>query len=179
MRLARVDTALGDVWISYTEKGLYSLDLPGNLEEEGLAREEGPGTKNPPGWISAFVGRLQAFLQGESVDFTSFPVDYSGYTFFTTKVLQEARLIPYGCVASYGSLAAATGAPLAYRAVGNCMNRNRTPLVIPCHRVIKNDGQLGGFGSGVNWKRTLLELEGVKVTENATVKLVGERRLVR
>jgi methylated-DNA-[protein]-cysteine S-methyltransferase len=117
-------------------------------------------------------------LRGEAVDFTPFPVDYSGYTPFSIKVLKEARLIPYGSVTSYGSLAAATGGPLAYRAVGNCMNRNRTPLVIPCHRVIKNDGQLGGFGSGINWKKTLLELEGVKVTENSCVKLVGERRLI-
>lgn len=174
----RVDTALGDVWISYTKKGLYSLDLPGNLDEEGLAREEGTGAQKPPDWLPAFIESLQAFLRGEAVDFTPFPVDFTGYTPFTAKVLKEARLIPYGSVTSYGSLAAATGGPLAYRAVGNCMNRNRTPLVIPCHRVIKNDGRLGGFGSGINWKKTLLELEGVKVTENSSVKLVGERRLI-
>jgi methylated-DNA-[protein]-cysteine S-methyltransferase len=151
---------MGDIWISYTEKGLYSLEFPpGTVPEGGLPvpakREEGE-----PSWLAAFIGALQSFLAGQETDFTPFPVDYSGFSPFFVRVLEEARRIPYGSVTSYGFLAEAAGRPGASRAAGTCMGRNRLPLVIPCHRVIKKDGTLGGFGSGLPWKERLLAMEG-------------------
>ena len=67
--------------------------------------------------------------------------------------------IPYGEVVSYGDLAAEVGSPKAFRAVGQACNRNPLPIVVPCHRVVASDGSLGGYGGGLEAKRTLLALE--------------------
>ncbi len=191
-RFVKTETPLGNVWFSYTEKGLYSLEFPpGTRPEEAPSPEvgateagEGPGAagagdaadksgdvavaaatavaaQEEPAWLPAFVAALKAFLAGKETDFTSFPVDYSGFSPFFTRVLKETHRVPYGCITSYGFLAEAAGRPGAYRAAGTCMGKNRLPLVIPCHRVIKRDGALGGFGSGIHWKKTLLKMEGV------------------
>ncbi len=78
------------------------------------------------------------------------------------KVLQELdRSVPYGAVVGYGELAARVGQPGAAQAVGHAMGSNPLPLVVACHRVVENDGGIGGFGGGVETKRTLLALEGV------------------
>ncbi len=73
--------------------------------------------------------------------------------------------MPYGQVASYRDLATAAGRPNAYRAVGSAMARNALPVILPCHRVIKNDGRLGSYGDDPAWKERLLALEGVRVAE--------------
>jgi len=155
----RVETPLGDLWFSYTEKGLYSLTLPGSRPEGAAPAGEGKAGEEPP-WLPAFVEELEAFLGGTEADFSPFPVDYTGFSLFFLRILEEARRIPYGSVTSYGFLAEAAGKPRAGRAVGTCMGKNRVPLVIPCHRVIRKDGTLGGFGSGLHWKKYLLALEG-------------------
>jgi methylated-DNA-[protein]-cysteine S-methyltransferase len=73
-----------------------------------------------------------------------------------------ARRIPYGETASYGEVAIMAGSPGAARAVGTAMSRNPISLVIPCHRVIRADGSIGGYGNGtagIHLKRRLLDLE--------------------
>ncbi len=70
-------------------------------------------------------------------------------------------MIPFGNVASYGQVAKAIGMQGAARAVGQALGNNPVAIVIPCHRVIASDGSLGGFSSGLNWKRKLLRHEGV------------------
>lgn len=69
--------------------------------------------------------------------------------------------MPYGSVVGYGELAARVGQPGAAQAVGNAMGSNPLPVVVACHRVVENDGGIGGFGGGVETKRILLALEGV------------------
>jgi methylated-DNA-[protein]-cysteine S-methyltransferase len=81
---------------------------------------------------------------------------------FTTSVLRAVRRIPYGRTRAYGEIARAVGTPGAARAVGQAVGANPLPLLIPCHRVLAAGGGLGGFGSGLAWKRFLLELEGVR-----------------
>ncbi|MBW1956900.1 MAG: methylated-DNA--[protein]-cysteine S-methyltransferase, partial [Deltaproteobacteria bacterium] len=78
---------------------------------------------------------------------------------FARKVLGAVARIPYGKVVTYGHVARRVGNPRACRAVGVAVGANPLPLVIPCHRVVAKSG-LGGFGPGVEIKRTLLELEG-------------------
>jgi methylated-DNA-[protein]-cysteine S-methyltransferase len=102
---------------------------------------------------------LRAYFAGGAVDFTGIPLDFSGYTFFQTEVLSCVRRLPYGTTATYGEIARAIGRAGATRAVGQVMRRNRTPLVIPCHRVLARHS-LGGFGQGLEWKKRLLALEG-------------------
>ncbi|MDQ7781879.1 MAG: methylated-DNA--[protein]-cysteine S-methyltransferase [Desulfomonilaceae bacterium] len=93
----------------------------------------------------------------------SVPPDPASGSAFQRRVWHELSRIPYGRTRSYAEVAEAVGNPLAARAVGSANRSNAIPIVIPCHRVIRSDGGLGGYGSGIRIKRKLLELEGVIV----------------
>ena len=80
---------------------------------------------------------------------------------FYQKVLNEVKKIPYGEVRTYKEIAAKAGNPRAYRATGSANAKNILPIIIPCHRVIGNDGNLGGYGGGLKIKKYLLKMEGV------------------
>lgn len=84
---------------------------------------------------------------------------------FTAAVLDAVARIPFGATRSYGDLAKAVGSPRAARAVGQAVGSNPLPLLIPCHRVLAAHGRIGGFGGGLDWKRFLLDLEGVSFVE--------------
>jgi methylated-DNA-[protein]-cysteine S-methyltransferase len=105
---------------------------------------------------------LDRYLQGREVDF-EIDVDISSLGKFTQKVLYELMEIPYGETRTYGWLAGKVGKPGAARAVGQALKRNPIPIIIPCHRIIRDDGTIGGFSMGVNIKERLLALEGVRV----------------
>jgi methylated-DNA-[protein]-cysteine S-methyltransferase len=83
---------------------------------------------------------------------------------FGRRVLRVTAEIPYGGVLSYAEVAADAGRPRASRAAGNALGANPIPIVIPCHRVLRSGGALGGYGGGVERKRWLLELEGALAT---------------
>ena len=102
---------------------------------------------------------LARYFSGEAVDFDNYEVDLTGYTEFQRRVYEETRAIPPGEVRTYGEIAQAIGKPGASRAVGNALGRNPACIVIPCHRVVGANGGLGGFTSGLRWKRDLLRLE--------------------
>ncbi len=164
----KVTTTLGEIYFSYTEKGLYHLSFPPEnppleLQQKKFLLE--------PHWLNSFHIELQSYLCGGKHDFTSFPVDFVGWSPFFLEVLLKARLIPYGVVVSYAMLASAAGNSCAYRAAGSAMAQNRLPLVIPCHRVIKSNGDLGRFGPGVFWKKFLLDLEGVSSLNSSELKV--------
>jgi len=91
-------------------------------------------------------------------------------TFFQRKVYRVVEKIPKGRVISYRDVAKLVGSPQAWRAVGNILNKNRNPK-IPCHRVIKSNGQIGGYNKGVNKKTSLLEKEGMVIRESKIVNL--------
>ena len=93
-----------------------------------------------------------------------------GMTDFEKDVLMATFEIPSGRVSTYKRIAEKIGGPRAYRAVGNALHKNPLAPVIPCHRVIKSDGSLGGYGGGVKTKKRLLEEEGIKIS-NRRVKL--------
>ena len=107
--------------------------------------------------------RLKSYFDGEKVDFSDVPVDMSYLTDFGQKVMDQLRTVSYGCIISYSELAEMAGSPRAARAVGNVMASNRTPVVIPCHRVVAAKGKIGGFGLGIECKRILLKLEGISL----------------
>lgn len=114
-------------------------------------------------WVDLLVGRLQAYAAGAKDDFHDIRVE-PATSAFQRRVLAECRRIPYGSTVTYGQLAAKAGSPGASRAVGNCMAGNRIPLVIPCHRVVRSDGQIGSYSApgGAQTKSKLLWLESHK-----------------
>jgi methylated-DNA-[protein]-cysteine S-methyltransferase len=109
----------------------------------------------------AEAGRqLGEYFAGRRTRF-DLPVDLTPVSAFDRRVLGVVRDIPSGGVLTYADVARRIGSPTAARAVGNAVGRNPVPIVVPCHRVIRSDGTLGGYsGGGVGFKRRLLALEG-------------------
>ena len=111
----------------------------------------------------AFTGvkaALVSYFKGERVEFP-FPIDLDteACTRFQRDVWAATRSIPYGQLRSYKWIAAEIGRSQAARAVGQALGANRLPIIIPCHRVIRSDGSLGGFSGGLHWKEKLIKLE--------------------
>ena len=102
---------------------------------------------------------VERYLAGEKVPL-ALKVDLAGESAFRRKVYREVMRIPYGKTRTYGEVAALSGCPGGARGVGQAMAANRTPLIIPCHRVVSAGGKIGGFSSGVEVKKFLLTLEG-------------------
>jgi len=117
---------------------------------------------------AALRGLLQRYFAGEAVTFPLDVAEYArahGLTTFEREVYEALARVPYGTAVSYRELADAAGHPDAYRATGSVMARNELPLLLPCHREVRNDGRLGQYGSDPAWKERLLTLEGVTVKE--------------
>mgnify|MGYP001037530734 CR=1 FL=1 len=151
-------TNMGWVGILGSRKGLLSVTLPQSSEQEAL---ELLGLKNATRSSHRFEGlmeRLKAYFSGHSIAFPD-ELDLSLATLFQREVWQVTKLIPYGETRSYRWLAEQIGKPKAVRAVGQALAKNRLPIIIPCHRVVKSDGELGGFSGGLGMKRRLLRLE--------------------
>jgi methylated-DNA-[protein]-cysteine S-methyltransferase len=106
---------------------------------------------------------LLDYFAGKPVDFRSLPLDASGSD-FQLRVWEALTRIPYGQVRSYAGIAVEIGKPRATRAVGMANGRNPLAVIVPCHRVVEKNSQLGGYSSGLARKRFLLGLEGVDVS---------------
>jgi methylated-DNA-[protein]-cysteine S-methyltransferase len=120
-----------------------------------------PRATTPNGGGGELVRRLQAYFEGSPDSFDDVDLDLEYETPFLERCANELRAIPRGEVVTYGELAALAGAPGAARAAGSFCARNRLGLFVPCHRVVSAGG-LGSYGSyGVEYKRRLLEVEGV------------------
>ncbi len=106
---------------------------------------------------------LDQYFAGESVDFHKVPVKIESGTDFQNSVWNEIHQIPYGEVRSYKWIAEQIGRPKAVRAVGNATGSNPITIIIPCHRVVRSNGKLGGYGGGLERKRHFLTLEGYPI----------------
>lgn len=109
--------------------------------------------------LADIQAELEAYFAGDRFEF-DLPLDLSGVTVFQRNVLQAAGRIPAGVVWTYQQMAKALGKPKASRAVGQALAHNPIPIVIPCHRVVRTGGGLGGYIGGLERKRYLLDLEG-------------------
>ena len=111
---------------------------------------------------------LQQFAAGDMVDLARIPLSLNHLTPFQRRVVKACRAIKRGQSLSYGEVAAKAGSPGAARAVGQVMRTNRTPLIVPCHRVVAAGGKLGGFSApqGLAMKRRLLELESDRLFQS-------------
>jgi len=105
---------------------------------------------------------IQAYFNGQIINHDQIPwhlLPLDNYTELQQKVYNTAALIPYGQVKSYGSIAKEIGKSGASRFVGSCMAKNPFPVLIPCHRVIRSDGSMGGFGGGTEMKKKMQKME--------------------
>ena len=116
------------------------------------------GGENP--LIKRLKQDLKDYISGKDVKF-NYKLDLSGYSAFCRSVWKNAQKIPFRHVWSYKKLSCKIGKNNAFRAVGLALGKNPVIILIPCHRVIKSDGSLGGFSSGIQFKKKLLKIEGV------------------
>lgn len=133
--------------------------------ERGLSRvcfEGEPLPIDAPSDHPAAAQQLREYFAGTRREF-SVLLDLRSVTEFRAAVLRELARVPYGETTTYAELARAVGNPRAVRAVGSACATNPLPLFIPCHRVLRSDGQLGGYRGGVEAKRVLLRMEGIDV----------------
>jgi methylated-DNA-[protein]-cysteine S-methyltransferase len=111
--------------------------------------------------IDRLARDMERFLNGRPVEFSLDLLDFEVCSSFQRRVLVTEFRVPRGVVTTYGRLARRIRAPGAARAVGSALARNPFPLIIPCHRCIRENGQLGGFRGGLDMKKALLEMEGI------------------
>lgn len=160
IRYASHDTKLGRVFAAATTKGLTDISINSG-KEEFLKRlkDSRPGSEpveDQRKFLRVFK-ELDRYLDGMPVTF-DMPLDLCGST-FELAVWKALKRIPWGRTQSYGEVAAILKKPGAARAIGNACGKNPVPIIIPCHRVIKGNGSLGGYTGGVDIKKTLLETE--------------------
>lgn len=170
--VARYSTDWGEGTLTVCGGRLVAVSLPGDAEEHGLWRRTG-GAERESDRAAAerWAGELEAYFRGDRLGWTAEEagVDELDVGDFRKRVYEALLSVPAGVTVSYGSLAHMAGFPRAARAVGTAMATNPLPIVIPCHRVIRSDGQLGNYGNDPSWKPRLLEHERVHTQrENAT-----------
>ncbi|MFX1601047.1 MAG: methylated-DNA--[protein]-cysteine S-methyltransferase, partial [Promethearchaeota archaeon] len=119
--------------------------------------------------IASLGHKIQRYFNGESVDFDLELLDFNKCFEIQKRVLLAEYEIPRGWVSTYKRIANHIGLLNGARVVGNSLARNPFPIVIPCHRAIKTNGELGGYQGGIKMKRTLLEMEGIKFSNNDKV----------
>jgi methylated-DNA-[protein]-cysteine S-methyltransferase len=157
-------TAWGFFGMAGDERGICRTCLP-VLDRDAACRQllDGLGqAENEPGLFVDLQSRIVAYFEGEKVEFgMDIPVVLDYLTGFACQVLQACRKVRSGRTVTYGQLAARAGRPQAARAVGSALARNPIPLIIPCHRVMCANGQLGGFSApgGIGLKERLLHHE--------------------
>ena len=171
-----IATADGEFIAHYSEKGLAELNFPNKSNR----RRRGDKTLISPAsgdlvsvssrrllqikirrWHRTTTVALKAILAGREPK-TFPPLDVTG-TAFQKSVWGAMQKISMGKTKSYGEIAAAIGNPKAVRAVGGACGANPIPVLVPCHRVLAANQKLGGFGGGLDWKRSLLAREGVSL----------------
>lgn len=119
--------------------------------------------------IKALGNKILSFLKGDTVDFDLQLIDFDQCSEIQNKVLLAEYRIPRGYISTYKRIANEIGIPKGARAVGNALANNPFPIIIPCHRAIKSNGELGGFQGGVEMKRKLLEMEGIAFSNREKV----------
>ncbi len=156
-----VESPVGPLLVAASDRGLASISFEPEPEGqlERLARIAGRRVLRSSRSVDDARRELDEYFSGRRHAF-DLSLDLRALAPFTVSVLQELAQVPYGETTTYGALAARVGRPRAARAVGTVMNRNRIPIVLPCHRVVGATGNLVGYAGGLDRKTALLRLEG-------------------
>ena len=152
-----LDTPLGPAFVAFNSEGVCRV-VPGD-DAAGFEADFERRFGRPVRRGTSLPSALRA---------SPVPVDWRGVSAFDRAVLAATLEIPYGQTRTYRQVAERIGRPNAVRAVGSALARNRSPLLVPCHRVVRSDGTIGDFAFGSPAKRALLESEGVQL---ATARL--------
>jgi O-6-methylguanine DNA methyltransferase len=170
-----IATRLGNVGIVWRHREgsptVVKIFLPD--EDEGthdLIRGSFPGVvRRSHRAMEQVMRSIQGVAAGRNVTFSEKKLDMLSCGQFQRRVLRQVMGIPKGKVSTYGRLAEKSRASKGARAVGNALAKNPYPLIIPCHRVIRSDGSLGGFGGGLKMKKELLLMEGISFDSKGKV----------
>lgn len=158
---ASADSPFGPLLLAGTPRGLVRVGLP-NEDRDGLlaelAAKLSPRVLEAPARFDEARRELDLYFDGKLREF-ELPVDWSLSHGFRQRVLQGIATIPYGETRTYTEMASGAGNPRAVRAAGSACGSNPIPLVVPCHRVLRMGGALGGYAGGLEMKASLLELE--------------------
>ena len=151
------DTPIGPLAIWVTRHGVRRV---GFVEQDMVdGRHWDPSGDET---LAAAFEQIGEYLAGSRKSF-ELPLDFSGATTFQRQIFERLTHIPCGRIISYGDIADELGDPGAARAVGQAVGANPMPIIVPCHRVMRSDGKLGGYSGGLQRKVILLGIEGVDV----------------
>jgi methylated-DNA-[protein]-cysteine S-methyltransferase len=160
---ATVDSPLGPLLAAATPRGLVRLAYTGSRGEtevlEDLAARLSPRILEAPARLDSARRELDEYFEGARKGF-DLPIDWSLTRGFAGEVLRQTAHIGFGQTSTYAEVASRAGSPRAVRAAGNALGANPLPVVVPCHRVLRTGGALGGYTGGVERKEFLLRLEG-------------------
>lgn len=160
IRYTCADSPLGRMLIAATDRGICSIQFARSDGEliEGLKREfPFAGRKSDDGGLKSWASALLKHMRGKDLD-SSLPLDIRA-TAFQRRVWAYLQKIPFGARRSYSQVAKAIGRPTAARAVARACATNPVAVAIPCHRVVREDGSMGGYRWGIERKKALLEME--------------------
>jgi methylated-DNA-[protein]-cysteine S-methyltransferase len=158
------DSPFGPLLLAATPKGLVKLSLPGHDPDEtleDLAARISPRVLESPARLDEARRELDLYFEGKLTEF-DLPLDWQLSRDFRRRALRAIDRIPYGKTRSYTEIARSAGNERAVRAAGSACGSNPIPIVVPCHRVLRTGGGLGGYGGGLPMKQALLELEGIR-----------------
>ena len=166
---ATVDSPLGPLLAAAGPRGLVRLaylDYEGGEEVlERLSRRVSPRIVEAPDQLDQVRRELDDYFEGRRKRF-DLPVDLELARGFGRRVLEATAAVPFGEVATYRAVAGKAGNERASRAAGNALGANPIPIVVPCHRILRTGGGLGGYTGGIERKRFLLSIEGLEVPEH-------------
>jgi methylated-DNA-[protein]-cysteine S-methyltransferase len=160
---ATADSPFGPLLLAQTRRGLVRVGLPNQDSDEllvDLADRVSPRVLEAPVQLDETRRELDLYFEGK-LDSFDLPLDWRLSGGFRQRVLRAINRIPYGQTRNYTEMARKAGNERAVRAAGTACGSNPIPLVVPCHRVLRTGGALGGYGGGLPMKEALLQLEGV------------------
>src|SRR6476469_5183143 len=158
---AETDSPVGRLLVAVTDRGLVRVSFQRERREDVLAEL---AERLSPRRLDEVRRELDQYFLGERTEF-DLPLDWSlTSTRFRRKVLERTAQVPYGATISYRDAAEAAGNERAVRAAGTAVGANPIPIVVPCQRVLRTGGALGGYGGGLDAKRFLLNLESGRST---------------
>ena len=158
----KLDSPVGSLLLAATPAGLVRIAYLDDGQEDAVlqdvAARVSPRVLSAPRRLDRPCRELDEYFGGRRHSF-ELPLDWQLMSNFGRRVLEATAAIPYGSVSTYSEVATVAGSPRGSRAAGNALGANPLPIVLPCHRVLRAGGKLGGYTGGVDRKRTLLAIE--------------------
>jgi methylated-DNA-[protein]-cysteine S-methyltransferase len=161
-----IDSPFGPLLVAATPNGLVKISFPSAYDSdetlEDLAARISPRVLEAPARLDEVRRQLDLYFEGRLHEF-DLPLDWQLSKGFRRRALRAIDRIPYGKTRSYTEIARSAGNERAVRAAGTACGSNPIPIIVPCHRVLRSGGALGGYGGGLPMKEALLRMEGVGI----------------